>query len=132
MPGQAIQAAILRGEAGLDRPGSGRRLGGMKSKIVLTLAALTLAVILPACKQESKPDASKYAELCAEVARCDKKIGQIPNGEQACGQMMAGIEEKYPAKLPELTACITSQSCETKDVSVCFAQVVQAMGLPAQ
>ena len=96
---------------------------------ILAVSAAAALLLTAACKQQDKPDPAEFAALCDEVVKCDKQTAGFPDATKICGQMLAGVKEKFPERLPDLKACLDSQSCEEKSFAVCVADLVQGAGL---
>lgn len=91
----------------------------MNRKLITTLIIAGSLALVVGCK-DKKPDASAYADFCAEVAKCDKQLMALPNGAEFCAKFMAGVEAKVGEKVGEIKSCIEAQSCEEKNMASCI------------
>ena len=107
----------------LTADGREKNLSDMKKTWLLLL----LVPALMACDGKKKPDPETYAALCQEVVQCDPLVKAQPNGEDLCKRSMAVLEEKFPAKVPEMESCIKAQPCEEKNIATCMTKVAQGV-----
>jgi len=90
----------------------------------LLLSLFSTALLLQ-CGGGSKSDPGKYREFCAEVEKCDPQVKAQPNGMELCTKFMAGIEDKYPAKVPDVQACAKAMTCGEMKLMECIIKAGQ-------
>jgi len=93
----------------------------------LVFALCLLAVAAAACGKKSAPDTSKYEAICTRVAECDAQVKVQPNGRELCLKGMVVLEQKWPAKVPEMEACLKETACEQMSLGTCMGKVGQGM-----
>jgi len=101
----------------------------MKFKLIITVPLILIAAVTFSNCKKKKPDPAKYAEICAEVVKCDPVFkGNALVGQQACQAALAGLEGKMPALMPQTMDCLNKQPCEKKSFTICAQGAMSQMG----
>ncbi|MBW7856972.1 MAG: hypothetical protein H3C43_01405 [Leptonema sp. (in: Bacteria)] len=104
------------------------------NRFLVILATFVAVILISACGPKST-DGSKYAEVCAKVAKCDIQMSAFPDIEKRCVDLFTGLEKKLPEAVPPAVKCIEETSCESLSFAKCSESLAQSMqgmipGLP--
>lgn len=95
----------------------------MNKSLLILGVVFALAI---SCSGKQKPDASKFAEFCQNVIKCDKDMKSLPPGmEEQCPQMMAGVEQKMPTAVPQIMECFDKTPCGEASLVNCMVTASQ-------
>lgn len=101
----------------------------------LSILVIFAAVIfVSACGPKSN-DATKYAEVCAKVAKCDTQMSAFPDIEKRCADLFLSLEKKLPEAAAPAIKCIEETPCESLSFAKCSESIAKSMqgmipGLP--
>ncbi len=99
----------------------------MYKRITLTGLVLTAAVFMAASCGKSKPDSSKYTEVCSKVMQCDKDFQAIPGGQNHCQNFFVQLEQKFPDTIAPMMECVNTTPCEELSFQKCGEQNLQQL-----
>lgn len=98
----------------------------LKRFSVTVTLILGLATLVASCGK-SKPDSSRFAEVCATVVKCDPNFATIPDAQKHCQNFFVQLEQKFPNTIDPVMECINTTPCEELSFMACGEKHLQEL-----